>query len=133
MSGNSINLPEDTGASVVQETQYGMMLPDGTVQWNTVSIRGREYAIKELADRGEGVLGRDWRDVLAHRAKQANVNPYDYSNMHKIITRQVMLAVTATQDARVLRPWPAPDPGQRPQPVEEVDPPAPPLSPTHPW
>jgi len=121
---NAITLPDDTGAHVAQETQYGMVLPDGSIEWNVLSVQGREYAIKDLVEKrqGQANIHREWPAELKRRAKLANLNPYDYSNQHRIITRTVMVAVTEAQTHSTPRPWAAPDPGQRPAEVKDAEP-----------
>lgn len=131
MSENVIKLPESTNASTSTDTQYGMCYPDGTVQWNKVEMRGREYAIKDVIHKAS--TGYDWSKELERRAKAANLNPYDYSNQHRIVTRTVILAVTEVANHTTLRPWPAPDPGQRPQPIAETVAEQPVPAPAPPW
>lgn len=133
---SSIPVPDETTPSVHNVTQYGMVMPDGSVTWEAVTVRGSRYPIKALVKgrSSDEWMRRDWSDHLIRKAKEANVNPYDYSNQHKIVQRQVILAVTDTKDADTLRPWPAPDPGQRPLPVGEAKPDTVPLPPLNaPW
>jgi hypothetical protein len=113
---NTIELHNGTDSRVISVTQYGMQYPNGLVQWDALNIKGREYAISDLLT--SKALGYDWQQELTRRAETAGMNPYDYSNLHRIVERQVMVGVTEAQTARSPRPWPAPDPGKRPAPVK---------------
>lgn len=108
-SSTSINIPDATTADVAQRTQYGMRHPDGSVKWETLSASaiGHHDGIK-ITDIVAGAYRADsiWARELKARAEKANVNLYDYSNQHKIVTRTVVLAVAETVDhAADLRPW----------------------------
>ena len=124
-NGNAVILPEGTGSFVHQVTQYGMLYPNGMVGWHEVQIKGRAYLIEKLVQTdttGGVMLGQDWQLELTRRANDAGLNPYDYSNMHRVVTRQVVVSITETEVATPPRPWPAPDPGQRPAPVKGSEP-----------
>lgn len=102
-----IGIPDHRLTHIEQETQYGVVWPDGTHTWQSI-------------DRGPGsepirisrlVLGASdpnstemskwspkyWDELLIQRAATAKLDVDEYRGLHRFIKRTVILSVTATE------------------------------------
>jgi hypothetical protein len=93
-------------------TQYGMRYPDGSVKWGQDGSTLNPLYFKSIHD-GHASQTRIWKEALAKRATDANVELEAYTAGHTIIKRTVIVAITGSEDVgpSVLpkeNPWGAP-------------------------
>lgn len=105
-----IGIPDYRTTHIEQETQYGVVWPDGTHTWQEIDRgMGQEpIRISRL------VLGSDdpsstalskwspkyWDDLLAQRAEVAKLDVDEYRDLHRFIKRTIILSITATEDVK---------------------------------
>lgn len=105
----AINIPDNRASHIETEIQYGVVWPDGTHTWSTIS-RGSgcsHIAIAALVDGADTSGINDtsvqwspsyWDELLKTRADAAKLDVAEYRDMHRFIKRTVILSVTATEE-----------------------------------
>lgn len=104
-SSTEFAVPDAQDAAVIDEVQYGMRFPDGSVRWNSVAADGTTVMVRDIVLHDGGPRLR-WKKWLEKQAKAAKVPVYDYANGHCVVRRKLILAVSAMEDhAEDRRPW----------------------------
>jgi hypothetical protein len=100
-----IEVPKTGTAHVAQQTQYGVIWPDGTTTWQQID-RGMGttpiYISDIVPDNGEKQVNawsaQCWDELLKTRAGQALLDVDDYRDMHRFVKRHLVLTVTAAEE-----------------------------------
>lgn len=109
-SSTAIGIPDHRDSHIKQETQYGVVWPDGTHTWQTIS-RGAggtpPIIIAALVPDADTSTCNTpsvewspsyWTELLETRAGAARLDVEVYRDMHHFIKRTVVLSVTATEE-----------------------------------
>lgn len=95
---------------IINETQYGMKFPDGTIRWGMLDPNIGDYhavAFKDIAAAERGIsVGsagasysvQNWATYLKKQATAANISVEDYAEMHTLVKRTLVLAATAAEE-----------------------------------
>lgn len=106
MSSTSITIPDHGDQHVTQETQFGVIWPDGTTTWESIDYSGaasQRIYISDLVPssaspvRRSGYSTTNWDRLIEHRAEQAKLDADQYRDMHRFVKRTVILSVTAAE------------------------------------
>ncbi|HCB59147.1 MAG TPA: hypothetical protein DEP82_14830 [Arthrobacter bacterium] len=102
-----IGIPDSGTTHIQQETQYGVIWPDGTTTWQQVE-RGAGMTPIHISRLVLGPLDpastevskwspKYWDDLLESRSKSAKLDFNEYKDMHRFIKRTIVLSVTAAE------------------------------------
>lgn len=109
-ASTAISIPDRGDTHIKQETQYGVVWPDGTTTWQFISRGpgGTQITIAALVP-GADTTGHNessvkwsasyWDELLENRASAALLDVEEYRDRHRFIKRTVVLAVTAAEEA----------------------------------
>lgn len=92
-------IPDSGEPVITHTTQYGMRFPDGTIQWQGMSLApGRPIQFEDLHKRTDYRTTTWWDDYLKAKSAGAHLDPGEYGNQHQIVKRTVVLALTEAED-----------------------------------
>lgn len=108
-ASTALSIPDQRSSHIKQETQYGVVWPDGTHTWQYIErgVGTTHITIAALIDGADTTGLNDssvkwsksyWDELLTARAAAAKLDVSDYRDMHYFIKRTVILSVTATEE-----------------------------------
>jgi hypothetical protein len=96
----SVNVP-DIESYTLSEPMHGMRRPNGTIEWVAGGDAFNSYRYEHLAaEPRDSYAWKAWQEHMTTLANKAQLDPQEYMDQHKLVTRHVTIVVTAPDVAK---------------------------------